>query len=173
MKKAPPARNFLEDQSNWYWHAIKSHPDELTGGITFYSKWKFIEKQCCWTNWKNQPGPLAPPLRSRPSLNITALSYSCTTCNDDCMTLIYIYIVFISTLKQTQRLKGRVKITMTQEMAVSSQPQRPIPVSTSSPANTMRFDLDKTSFGRHRCNQGEIGHRKKLTNVLNYQVPHL
>ena len=88
MKKAPPARNFLEDQSNWYWHAIKSHPDELTGGITFYSKWKFIEKQCCW---KNQPGPLAPPLRSRPSLNITALSYSWTTCNDDCMTLIYIY----------------------------------------------------------------------------------
>ena len=33
------------------------------------------------------PGPLAPPLRSRPSLNITALSYSCTTLaiqNDDC-----------------------------------------------------------------------------------------
>ena len=37
------------------------------------------------------------------------------------------------TLKQTQRLKGSVKMTMTQEMAVRSQPQRPIPVSTSSP----------------------------------------
>ena len=27
------------------------------------------------------PGPLAPPGRRRPSLNMTALSYSCTTCN--------------------------------------------------------------------------------------------
>ena len=26
------------------------------------------------------PGPFAPPGNSRPSLNITALSYSCTTC---------------------------------------------------------------------------------------------
>ena len=37
------------------------------------------------------------------------------------------------TLKHTQRLKGRVKMTMTQEIAVRSQPQRPMPVSTSSP----------------------------------------
>ena len=28
----------------------------------------------------NLPGPLDPPFKSRPSLNITALSYSCTTC---------------------------------------------------------------------------------------------
>ena len=28
---------------------------------------------------KNNPGPLAPPERSRPSRNMTALSYSCTT----------------------------------------------------------------------------------------------
>ena len=138
------------DQEPPWWTDWRNH---------FLLKMKIYRKTMLLKNGKNQPGPLAPPLRSRPSLNITALSYSWTTCNDDCMTLIYIYIVFISTLKQTQRLKGRVKITMTQEMAVSNQPQRPIPVSTSSPANTMRFDLDKT--------------RKKLTNVLNYQVPHL
>lgn len=28
---------------------------------------------------KNMPGPLAPPGNERPSRNITALSYSCTT----------------------------------------------------------------------------------------------
>ena len=28
----------------------------------------------------HSPGPLAPPDRILPSLNITALSYSCTTC---------------------------------------------------------------------------------------------
>ena len=29
---------------------------------------------------ENTPGPFAPPGRSRPSLKMTALSYSCTTC---------------------------------------------------------------------------------------------
>ena len=30
---------------------------------------------------ENTPGPFAPPGRSRPSLKMTALSYSCTTCH--------------------------------------------------------------------------------------------
>ena len=30
---------------------------------------------------KKIPGPLAPPFLSRPSRNMTDLSYSCTTCN--------------------------------------------------------------------------------------------
>ena len=172
MKKAPPARNFLEDQSNWYWHAIKSHPDELTGGITFYSKWKFIEKQCCWKNWKNQPGPLAPPLRSRPSLNITALSYSWTTCNDDCMTLIYIYCLH-QHLETNTETEGKSEDNDdpgdgSEQPAAEADPSVNVLA-----CQSQRFDLDKTSFGRHRCNQGGIGHRKKLTNVLNYQVPHL
>ena len=117
------------------------------------------------------PGPLAPPLSSRPSLNITARSYSCTTFQMIFIMIIMIIMIRIiiiivllwsmfcslldlailftasfntylsyhdqawlrGTLKQTQRLKGSVKMTMTQEMAVRSQPQRPIPVSTSSP----------------------------------------
>ena len=55
--------------------------------------------------------------------------------NKDIIILIITTIttIIIITLKQTQRLKGRVKMTMTQEMAVKSQPQRPMPVSTSSP----------------------------------------
>jgi len=28
------------------------------------------------------PGPLAPPDKRRPSRNMTALSYSCTTCKE-------------------------------------------------------------------------------------------
>ncbi len=35
---------------------------------------------------KKRPGPLAPPERKRPSLNTTALSYSCTTCNQQSIT---------------------------------------------------------------------------------------
>lgn len=49
---------------------------------------------------KKIPGPLAPPLRSRPSLKITTLSYSCTT------------------LMQKKSDRGKVKRTRMSESAV-------------------------------------------------------
>merc|ERR1719203_1105933 len=63
---------------------------------------------------KKIPGPLDPPCRRRPSRNITALSYSCTT------------------LKQTQREKGSVTRTRPHEIIVRSRPHRPTPLSDSS-----------------------------------------
>lgn len=49
---------------------------------------------------KNIPGPLAPPLRSRPSLKMTTRSYSCTT------------------LMQKKKDIGRVNSTSMSEKAV-------------------------------------------------------
>jgi len=69
------------------------------------------------------PGPLDPPWSSRPSRNITALSYSCTT------------------LKQTQREKGIVTRTRAHEIIVRSSPQSPTPLSDSSAVTRNRTQL--------------------------------
>ncbi len=55
------------------------------------------------------PGPLEPPDKSLPSLNMTALSYSCTT------------------LKHTHNEKGNVTTTKSQEKPVRRTPQAPTP----------------------------------------------
>ena len=56
---------------------------------------------------KKTPGPLAPPERSRPSRNMTALSYSWTT------------------LITRQREKGRVAMTRRREQRTRRLAQRP------------------------------------------------
>merc|ERR1719203_2653604 len=72
---------------------------------------------------KKIPGPLDPPCRRRPSRNITALSYSCTT------------------LKQTQREKGSVTRTRPHEIIVRSRPHRPTPLSDSSVVQSGTRDI--------------------------------
>ena len=53
------------------------------------------------------------------------------------------------TLKQTQRLNGSVTTTSPQEMAVSSQPHRPIPLSLSS------AEIEATLFAMFRSSKWE------------------
>ena len=79
------------------------------------------------------PGPLDPPCRRRPSRNITALSYSCTT------------------LKQTQREKGSVTRTRPHEIIVRSRPHRPTPLSDSSAENNTKNRHISYSFRVHKC----------------------
>lgn len=57
---------------------------------------------------KNIPGPLGPPFLSLPSLNITALSYSCTT------------------LKHAQILNGNVTTSRTTDPTVANHSMNPI-----------------------------------------------
>ena len=73
--------------------------------------------------YRKLPGPLDPPWSSRPSRNMTALSYSCTT------------------LKQTQREKGIVTRTRAHEIIVRSSPQSPTPLSDSSAVTRNRTTL--------------------------------
>lgn len=56
---------------------------------------------------KNIPGPLDPPRTNRPSLKMTARSYSCTT------------------LTQKKREKGRKTTITTTEMTVSRKEHKP------------------------------------------------
>ena len=79
-----------------------------------------------------RPGPLAPPGWRRPRRNITALSYSCTTCTihkatihtkeNDKKTQIEIGG---KTLTQVKRLKGRVARTRRKEKPVRIKEAKP------------------------------------------------
>lgn len=46
----------------------------------FLTKKKSTLSKVIMMKVNSSPGPLAPPVKRRPSLNMTALSYSCTTC---------------------------------------------------------------------------------------------
>ena len=83
---------------------------------------------------KDLPGPLDPPSKRRPKRNMTARSYSCTTCKRISIQKGWEKVssfVSVRTLKHTQSENGKVTITMTQEKAVRSHPQIPMPMSPS------------------------------------------
>ena len=57
-------------------HPLQVYPYKLQTAVKVFGIFLII---VC--NLDSLPGPLAPPVRSLPRRNITALSYSCTTCN--------------------------------------------------------------------------------------------
>ena len=63
---------------------------------------------------KNIPGPFAPPFSRRPSRNMTALSYSCTTCEQKNMSLFWFinlkYKACFCLVKRSERIIMRPDI---------------------------------------------------------------